>query len=112
MAPPWHDALGALSVPTRIAVNCLSASCLALEDQLGAGAALDDLARDDALLDAGQRGDLVHDVEHDFLDDGAQAARARVAPRRLLGDRGQRVGPEVELDALELEQPMVLLGER
>src|ERR1044071_9558087 len=93
-------------------LSARSARGLALEHELGAGAALDDLAGHDALLDAGERGDLVHDVEHDLLDDRAQAAGAGVAAGGLLGDRGQRVGPEVELDALELEQPMVLLGER
>ena len=58
-----------------------------LEHELGARAVLDDLAGHDAFLDARQRRDLVHHVEHHFFEDGAQAARARLAAARLLGDR-------------------------
>ena len=45
---------------------------------------------DDDLRDVVARGDLVHDLEHHVLQDRAQAARARLAHDRLLGDRAQR----------------------
>src|SRR6187455_2150022 len=80
-------------------------------DQLGALALDDDVLGDDALFDARQRRDLVHHLEHDLFDDRTQAARARFAAPRLLGDRAQRILGEAELDALELEQALVLLGE-
>ena len=59
------------------------------------------------------RRDLVHDVEHRLLEDGAQAARAAtcasgasaaIADMRALG--------EPQLDAVHLEQLLVLLDER
>ena len=52
----------------------------------------DDVLVDDDFLDAAARGDVVHDVEHRVLEDGAQTARAAVARERLARD-GARARP-------------------
>src|SRR6266550_8183741 len=56
----------------------------------------DDLPRDDALLEPLDRRQLVHDLEHDFLEDRAEAARARAALEGFLRDRRDRVLGELE----------------
>src|SRR5215207_919572 len=68
----------------------------------------DDLAVDDDLADIASRRDVVHDVEEHFLDDGPQPARTGAALERLVGDRPDRVLGELELDAVELEELLVL----
>src|SRR2546426_6174465 len=72
----------------------------------------DHLARDDALLEPLDGRQLVHDLEHDFLQDRAQAAGARTPLERLLGDGSHRVVRELEADLLEVEVLMVLLDDR
>src|SRR6267142_662059 len=72
----------------------------------------DHLARDDALLEPLDGRQLVHDLEHDLLQDRAQAAGARAALERLLGDGGHRVVGELEADLLEVEVLLVLLDDR
>ena len=57
-------------------------------------------------------GQVEHDVGHHGLEDRAQAARAGAALERLPGHRAERLGIEGEADVLELEQLLVLLGER
>src|SRR5690606_21046191 len=42
----------------------------------------------------------------------AQTSCARLALHRLLRDRTQRILPKLELDALHLEEPLILLRER
>ena len=55
-----------------------------------------DVLVDDDLLDAAARRDVVHDVEHRVLEDGAQAAGAAVALERLARD-GAAARPCVNL---------------
>src|SRR6266480_696451 len=52
---------------------------------------------------------LVHHRLQDLFHDGAQAAGAGAAQVRLVGDGLQRVGAELQVHAVELEQPPVLL---
>src|SRR5207237_1828869 len=66
---------------------------------------------DDDLADVLVRGDLVHDVQHRVLEDGAQTARAALVRDGLSGDRAQRALGELELHAVHLEELAVLLGE-
>src|SRR5579864_2836058 len=67
-----------------------------------------DFLVDQALLDVALRWDRIHELEHQLFEDDAQAARADVALERFLGDRHQRLVGELELDALELEDRLVL----
>src|SRR5436309_14939555 len=85
---------------------------LGLGDQHRTLVVQDDLARDDALLEALDGWQLVHDLEHDLLQDRAQAARPRAPLERLLGDGGHRVVGELEADLLEVEVLLVLLDDR
>ena len=68
----------------------------------------DHVLGDDALADVALGRDLVHHVEHDVLEDGAQAPRAGLPLDRLLGNGVQRLVGEFELHVLEVEQPLVL----
>ena len=52
---------------------------------------------------------LVLQVEHKLFENRAQAARACVKLERLLRNRPRCVVSEFEVDALELEQLLVLL---
>src|SRR5690242_16816548 len=83
-----------------------------LGDERGREALLDRLARHDALLDVAAGGQLELHLEQDLLEDRAQAARAGLALERLLGDRGERVVREDELDPVEGEEALELLDER
>src|SRR5690606_23322221 len=58
------------------------------------------------------RRQVVHRVEQHVLEDRAQPARAGLALHRLLRDRAQRVLAELELDALHLEELLILLRQR
>src|SRR6266568_8505298 len=51
-------------------------------------------------------------VEQDAFHDGAQSARAGLALHRLLGDSPERLIGKGEIDALHLEQPLVLFHQR
>src|SRR3990172_10768775 len=68
----------------------------------------DHVLRDDAPADVALRRDLVHHVEHDVLEDGAQPPRAGLPLDRLLGNGVKRLVGEFELHVLEVEQPLVL----
>src|SRR5262245_16698566 len=72
----------------------------------------DHLARDDALLEALDGRQLVHDLEHDLFEYGAQAARAGAPLERLARDGGHRVVGELEADLLEIEVLLILLDDR
>src|SRR5512143_1760543 len=80
---------------------------LALDDLRG-DPAVHDVFGNDALLDVALGRDLVHDVEHDVLEDGPEAARARLPLDRLPRDGAQRLLRELQLDVLEVEEPLVL----
>src|SRR5919198_2276196 len=69
----------------------------------------DHFARDDALLQALDRRQLVHDLEHDLFQDGAQTPGAGAALECLAGDGGHRIVGELEADLLEVEVLLVLL---
>src|SRR5690606_21190897 len=64
------------------------------------------------LLDAVVARDLVHHIEHRVLEDGSQAACARVPLERLVRDRPERALRELELHAVHLEELTELLDER
>src|SRR5437763_5157813 len=85
---------------------------LSLGHQHGTLVVQDHLAGDDALLEALDGRQLVHDLEHDLFQDRAQAARARSALERFLGDGGHRVVGELEANLFEVEVLLVLLDDR
>ena len=64
-----------------------------------------------ALAHVGAARQVVHDVEQHLFEDGAEAAGAGAAQQRLLGDRLEGVRRELELDVVEGEDPLVLLGQ-
>src|SRR6266581_1174396 len=72
----------------------------------------DHLARDDALLEPLDGRQLVHDLEHDLLQDRPEPARAGPPLERLLRDRRHRVVRELQADLLEVEILLVLPGDR
>src|SRR6478735_9431890 len=74
--------------------------------------ALHDFAGDDALPDLLLSGQRVHQIEHQVLDDHAQAAGADLPRQRRLGDRLEGVVREAELHVLVLEQLLVLARDR
>src|SRR6201998_21711 len=55
--------------------------------------------------------DVVHHRQQDFFHDGPQATGARAAVNRLIGDRFKRVVSELQLDAVHLKEPGVLLDQ-
>ena len=57
-------------------------------------------------------GQLEHDVEHDVLDDRAEAAGAGVLLLGHLGDLLEGFGGEFDVGAFHLEEPAVLLDQR
>src|SRR5579859_478311 len=85
---------------------------LVLAEQQRVGLALDRLGGHDHLADVGARGDLVHDVEEDLLDDRAQAASAGLALRGAGRGREQTVIGELELDLVDRQELLVLLHDR
>ena len=68
----------------------------------------DDLAGDDDPGDVLAGRHLVHHREQHLFHDGAQAAGAGAAQDGLVGDRLEGVVGELQLDAVELEEPLVL----
>src|SRR5215831_7114755 len=78
----------------------------------GVRVVLDHVSGDDALLDVIVGRDLIHDIEHQILDDDLESPRADVARERFLGDRLDSVVGEAQMDVLELEHRLVLLDQR
>src|SRR5213593_4931355 len=78
-----------------------------LGDQHRALVVQDHLARDDALLEALDGRQLVHDLEHDLLEDRAQAAGSGAALEGLAGDAGDGVVGELQPYLLEVEVLLV-----
>src|SRR5438093_608974 len=95
------------SVPLR-----LRRLLLRFRDEQGPLVVQDDLARDDALLEPLDGRQLVHDLEHDLLQDRPEPARAGPPLERLLRDRRHRVVRELQADLLEVEVLLVLPGDR
>src|SRR5690348_1884573 len=85
---------------------------IAAIDQVRLGLAVDHGLVHDDLADVLQRRQLVHGVEQHMFEDGAQAARARLAFQGAPGDRVERLGPELDLDVLHLEHLLELAGDR
>src|SRR5450759_1179578 len=86
------------------------ARTLAHERRLSAVA--NDSLGDDDIGDVGLPRQLVHQIEQQPFHDRPQTARARTMLDGLLGDRAKGPLGEVELDALEREEALVLLDER
>src|SRR5574341_2374100 len=59
-----------------------------------------------------ERGQLVHRVEQDLLEDRAQPASSRLSCQRPLRNGAERAGADFELHAFHMEQALVLLDER
>src|SRR6202043_457024 len=74
--------------------------------------ALDDLLRDHDLLDAPEAWQVEHGVKEYGLHDGAQPARPGLAVNRLPGDGSECFPRHREIDALHLEQSLILLHQR
>src|SRR5437016_167859 len=72
----------------------------------------DDLARDDALLEPLDGRQVIHDLEHDLLQDRPEPARAGPPLERLPRDGRDRVVRELQADLLEVEVLLVLLDDR
>src|ERR671910_2848515 len=71
-----------------------------------------DLAVDHDPSDVVPAGHLVHDVKENLLHDRPQPAGAGAPQQRLVGDRVDGVVGELQLDVVDLEQPVVLLDQR
>ena len=71
-----------------------------------------DLVGDDDLVDVISAGHVEHDVEQDLFQDGAQTSGTRASCQCLLGHLVERLRREVQLNAVELEQALVLLDQR
>src|SRR3954471_4458739 len=71
-----------------------------------------DLAGDQHPPDVGVAGDLVHDREQNLFEDRAQPAGAGAAQDGLVGHGLEGFRREVEFDAVQFEQPVVLPDER
>jgi len=84
---------------------------LRLGEEQGPSLAPDGLGGDDALADILPRGDLVHHVQQDVLDDGAQPPRPRLVCHGPLGGRLQSIVGEDQLHAVQGEEPLVLLDD-
>src|SRR5438552_1650874 len=95
------------SVPLR-----LRRLLLRFRDEQGPLVVQDNLARDDALLEPLDGRQLVHDLEHDLLQDRPESPRAGPPLERLLRDRRHRVVRELQADLLEVEVLLVLPGDR
>src|SRR5881397_315227 len=95
------------SVPLR-----LRRLLLRFRDEQGPLVVQDDLARDDALLEPLDGRQVVHDLEHDLLQDRPEPPRASPPLERLLRDRRHRVVRELQADLLEVEVLLVLPGDR
>ena len=65
--------------------------------------------RDDDFARLRRFRDVVHDIEHDILDDALEAARTRLALDGFLGHGAQGVFIEFQLDVIHGEQLLILL---
>src|SRR5918998_4983443 len=83
-----------------------------LGDERGLEPLLDRLLGDHALLHVASRRQLELNVEQRLLEDRPEAAGAGLALEGAVGDRAQRVVGEHQLDAVELEEAVELLGQR
>src|SRR6058998_3213502 len=84
----------------------------ALRDEQWLPAFGDALGRDGDLAHVVATRQVEHDVGHHLFEDGAEAAGPRAPLDRLLGDGLERVLLDRQPHVLELEQLLVLLGQR
>src|SRR5581483_8493147 len=82
------------------------------QDQFRSSIVQDDVGVDDDLGDVAPARDVVHRVQQDFLDDRTQAAGTGLTLKGSISDRLNGIVGELELDAIELEELLVLLDER
>ena len=68
----------------------------------------DDIFVDDDFFEVVHGRDFVHDIEHDFFEDGAESARAAFSADGFADDGELAVVSDVELDVFELEESDVL----
>ncbi len=73
--------------------------------------AFDDVAVDGDGVDVVASGDFKHDVEHDFLENGAQGSCSGAPADGFLGEGEQAVFGDFEFDVVHGEQFGVLLDE-
>src|SRR6266545_5050754 len=92
-----------------LALRCVGASGVDIERPCGA---LHNFPGDHHLLDAFEARQVEHGVEQDALHDRAQPPRAGLAVDRLAGDGAERLICQGQIDALHLEQALVLLHQR
>src|SRR5690606_25222585 len=83
-----------------------------LVDDVGLRLAGDHGVVDDDLRRIRHRRQVVHRIEEHALEDRAKTASAGLALHRLLRDRAKRILAELELDALHLEELLILLRQR
>src|SRR5690349_21100961 len=81
-------------------------------DEVRLGLPVDDGLIDNDLAHMIERGQIEHRVEQHLLEDRAQTTRTGLSCERLVRDRGQCFGPELELDAFHVEEALELLGDR
>src|SRR5262249_42650493 len=78
----------------------------------GRRALADGLARHRAPHDVEAGRNIEHQVEHGFFEDGPKPASAGAALHRRARDGTEGVVGELQLDALHLEELLILLGDR
>ena len=78
----------------------------------GLALSLDNAAVDRDIGDVVARGNVVHQIEHQLLEQRSQSPRACALFQRGLGERLQRVLREVEVHALHREEFAVLFEHR
>ena len=71
----------------------------------------DDGAVDRNGLDVVASWDFIHDIEHDFLEDGAQGAGSCASLQGFLGKRLESVLGDLEFDAIHGNQLGILLDQ-
>ncbi len=110
----WFPAASLLgSSIYRVAlVNLKQASAGFLEQRYGEIALLHHLGGDLQLLDFLVAGQVIHQVQHQFFEDHAQAACAYLAIQRFDCNSFGGIRRKFQLNAFVLKQPLILLENR
>src|SRR5437867_2560416 len=108
--------MGRVSITSAFSLSRPSTGGGALAHLLDEGDGLlpvqDDLAGHHALLHLLHRGQVVHQVEHQVLDDHPQPPGPDLAYDREIGDGLQGIVQEAQLDVLVVEHALVLADDR
>lgn len=72
----------------------------------------DDGAVDGDCFDVAAGGDVEHDIEHHFLEDGAECAGAGATADGFLGEGAKGIAGDAEFDSVHGELFLVLFDER